>query len=129
LCAGSPPEAAVERRGFVIVPIPDVHASIGVLLSVISIPLILRKVPMNHLYGVRIPKAFISPGNWYEINAYGGKLLLGFGLFLIGFALIGRSAAPPPTSPWAPVWLVVPLLALVPLIARIVAFGRRLPDR
>ncbi|HQU34683.1 MAG TPA: SdpI family protein [Thermoanaerobaculaceae bacterium] len=112
-----------------IVPIPYVHAGIGVLLSVISVPLILRKVPMNHLYGVRIPKAFVSAENWYEINAYGGKLLFGFGVFLLAFAYFDRDAAPPPTSAWAPVWLVVPLAPLVLVIARITVFARRLPDR
>ncbi len=112
-----------------IVPIPYVHVGLGALIALISIPLVLRKVPMNHLYGVRIAKAFVSDENWYEINAYGGKLLLGFGLFLIAFAVIGRNAAPPPTSPWAPVWLVAPLLALAPVIARIYAFARRLPER
>ena len=112
-----------------IVPIPYVHAGVGVLMVVLAVPLIRRRVPMNHFYGVRIPKAFVSDENWYEINAYGGKLLLGFGLFLVAFAAVGWSAAPPPTSPWAPVWLVVPLLTLVPVIARIVAFARRLPDR
>ena len=112
-----------------IVPIPSVHAGIGALLSVIAIPLILRRVPMNHLYGVRIPKAFISSENWYEINAYGGKLLFGFGLFLLAVGWLGRDLAPPPTNPWAPVWLVVPLLGFVPVIARITAFARRLPDQ
>jgi len=113
----------------VIVPIPCVHAGIGLLTVLVSIPLVLRMVPMNHLYGVRIPKAFFSRENWYEINAYGGKLLLGFGLFLLAVGWLGRDLAPPPTSLWAPVWLVVPLLALVPVIARVNAFARRLPDR
>ena len=111
------------------VPIPYVHAGIGLLIAAVSIPLIARRVPMNHAYGIRVAKAFVSPENWYEINAYGGKLLFGFGAFLLLVAWLGRDLAPPPTSPWAPVWLVVPLLALVPLLARINAFARRLPDR
>jgi SdpI/YfhL protein family len=112
-----------------IVPIPTVHTGIGLLIALISVPLVLRKVPMNHAYGVRVPKAFVSDENWYEINAYGGKLLLGFGVFLVVVGWLGRDLAPPPTSPWAPVWLVVPLLVLVPVLGRVNAFARRLPDR
>ncbi len=112
-----------------IVPIPYVHAGIGVLTVLVSIPLVLRKVPMNHVYGIRLAKAFVSSDNWYEINAYGGKLLLGFGVFLLVVAYVGRDAAPPPTSPWAPVYMVVPLLALIPVLALVVAFARRLPGR
>jgi uncharacterized membrane protein len=111
------------------VPIPWVHAGVGLLTALVSIPLILRMVPMNHLYGIRVPKAFVSRDNWYAINAYGGKLLLGFGVLLLVVAYVGRDAAPPPTSPWAPVYMVVPLLALIPVLALVVVFARRLPDR
>jgi uncharacterized membrane protein len=84
---------------------------------------------MNHMYGVRIRKAFASDRNWYEINAFGGRLLLGFGLFLVAFGWLGPGFAPAPASLWAPVYLVVPLLLLAPIIVAINAFARRLPDR
>jgi hypothetical protein len=32
----------------------------GVLIFLLSLPMIYRKVPMNHFYGVRIPAAFES---------------------------------------------------------------------
>jgi hypothetical protein len=112
-----------------IVPIPYVHTGIGALSALLSIPLILRKVPMNHLYGIRVQKAFVSNHNWYELNAYGGKLLLAFGLFLLTFGYLGRDFAPDPTSLWAPVFLVVPLVAIIPVLMRINAFARRLPER
>jgi len=111
------------------VPIPYVHCGIGFVTTLVSIPLILRKIPMNHAYGIRIRKAFVSQRNWYEINAYGGKLLLVFGLFLLAFGWLGQGVAPPPTSPWAPVFMVLPLLAIVPVLALIIAFARRLPDK
>ncbi|HXH64737.1 MAG TPA: SdpI family protein [Mariprofundaceae bacterium] len=110
-----------------IVPIPDVHAGIGLATALVSLPLVMRLVPMNRFYGVRLPEAFASSRNWYEINAYGGRLLLAFGLFLIAFAYLANDIAPPPTSPWAPVFLLVPLLALIPVVARIRAYARRLP--
>ena len=84
---------------------------------------------MNRAYGVRVKRAFSSEHNWYELNAYGGKLLLCFGLFLLGFSFFGREFAPDPTSLWAPVFLVVPLLLIIPIAVLISAFARRLPDR
>jgi hypothetical protein len=41
---------------------------------------------------------------------------------------VGRAAAPSPTSIWAPVFMVVPLLGLVPVFVLIYAYGRRLPE-
>jgi hypothetical protein len=112
-----------------IVPIPYVHCGIGFLTALLSIPLVLQKVPMNRVYGVRIRKAFLSQHNWYEINAYGGKILLVFGLFVLVFGWFSLDFAPPPSSIWTPVFLVIPLLPIIPVIALINAFARRLPDR
>jgi hypothetical protein len=44
-----------------------------VLLFGLSLPLVLRKAPMNEFYGIRIPAAFESKQRWYDINAYGGR--------------------------------------------------------
>jgi len=54
----------------------------------VSIPLVKHKIKMNHLYGVRIKKAFESEDNWYKINAYGGKQLITWSIPMIpvGFA-------------------------------------------
>lgn len=112
-----------------LIPIPVVLFSMGLLIALVSVPLILRKIPMNHAYGIRLRKAFVSQRNWYELNVYGGRLLLAFGLGLMAFAVLTRHFAPPPTSPWAPVFLVLPLLAILPILALIGAHGRRLPDR
>lgn len=118
-----------KAREHMIIPVSDVHLGIGLAISVLSIPLILRWIPMNHVYGIRLPRAFVSTDNWYALNVYGGKWLLYYGLFLIAVGVLGRGAAPPPTSVWAPVFLVVPLLAIIPVLVRINAFARRLPDR
>jgi hypothetical protein len=112
-----------------IVPIPYVQMAMGVLTIVLSVPLIFGKIPMNRVYGIRVRKAFASLSNWYAINAYGGKVFLGFGLFLALFGYVGRDVAPPPTSIWAPLFLITPLLALVPAAVLISVFAGRLPDR
>jgi hypothetical protein len=112
-----------------IVPIPFVQRGIGVATSVLALPLIARWVPMNRVYGIRTRRAFVSADNWYAINAYGGKVLLGFGLFLVAFSYLGRSLAPPATSLWAPFFLIAPLLAIIPALRLIGAYARRLPER
>ena len=93
-----------------------VHCGFGILLTLMTLPLVLRKIPMNRAYGIRIAEAFASERHWYEINAYGGKLFLVFGILLTAFGLVFRDAAPPVTSLWSPVFIVGPLLlALVPV--------------
>jgi uncharacterized membrane protein len=42
----------------------------------LSLPLYLKKVQMNYLYGVRFQNSFQSDEAWYEINRYGGKQLM-----------------------------------------------------
>lgn len=111
------------------VPIPSVHLGMGCAAIMLSLPLILRKIPMNRVCGIRVRQAFASERNWYAINAYGGKWLLALGLQLIACGIFGRDLAPPPTSPWAPIYMIVPLLALVPMICFIQARARRLPER
>jgi hypothetical protein len=112
-----------------IVPIPYVHAGMGVLAVLLSLPLLFRIVPMNRIYGIRVPEAFVSERNWYQINSFGGFLITVFGLFLLGFSYFGRPYAPAPTSIWAPVFLAAPLVAIVPVVALIKYAARRLPDR
>ncbi len=64
----------------------------GGLLAALSIPLILRMVKPNYIYGFRVPKTLNNPQLWYEVNAYAGVRLLIAGIativVAIGFYLI-----------------------------------------
>lgn len=66
------------------------HIVIALVIIGVSIPLIKEKVPMNQMYGVRIPIAFESGENWYKVNRYGGKCLIAWSIpvLLIGLALL-----------------------------------------
>ena len=94
-------------------------------MAAVSIPLALRLVPMNRLYGVRIREAFESDERWYEINAFGGRLLVVYGLLLLGFAYATRDAAPPPRSAWSVAYVVGPLLPVFLVLAAVTAHARR----
>ena len=43
------------------------------LFILIAIPLVLRKVPPNHVYGFRTRATLTDDYNWYETNAYFGR--------------------------------------------------------
>lgn len=81
----------------------------GVLLIMGGIPLYLRRVPPNPLYGVRL-RATRDERIWYEINARAGRDLVVIGavyLCLLGFTTwFGQS--------WIPAFKVLgPLVVLI----------------
>ncbi len=51
----------------------------GILLSLISIPLIFGKIGPNPWYGFRVPKTQSNPEVWYPANTYAAKRL-----FIVG---------------------------------------------
>jgi len=46
------------------------------VFALIAIPLILRKVPRNPVYGFRTPTTLSNDFIWFETNAYYGRALL-----------------------------------------------------
>jgi hypothetical protein len=55
----------------------------GALYTGLAMPLARRRVKMNHSYGFRYREAFESEENWYEINAYGARLMVPWGVALV----------------------------------------------
>ena len=110
------------------IPPVQVHCGIGLVLAATSIPLVMRLVPMNRWYGIRTPKAFRSDRLWYDINAFGGMLLLIYGLLLAIFGIAAQNLAPSPTSVWMAVFVVGPILGVFPILFVINAYARKLPD-
>lgn len=115
----APPEARLILAGTFLL-----LALVGWLLT---LPLVRRRVPMNRLYGVRIPKAFTSEANWYAVNEYGGRQFLGY---FAALAAVGGLFGILPFAPdrWY-FWplLLAPLWLLVPVLWRVFAYARRLP--
>jgi uncharacterized membrane protein len=71
----------------------------GLLLIAAGIPLWLRRVPPNALYGVRFRSTLSDDRIWYEINALCGRDLVGIGAgylaLLTGAFVFGRSWSTP----------------------------------
>jgi hypothetical protein len=70
-------------------PIAIIHGVVALVAIGLSLPLLKRKVGPNPWYGVRIPESFKSTARWYEINEYGGRLMLGWGLAIVATSGIG----------------------------------------
>ena len=85
----------------------------GLVFFLISLPLIYRKVPMNSFYGVRVPAAFESKERWYEINAYGGRLLAIGSLVIVVVGIVGLFLPPEYGKPYALCAIPVVLLSVL----------------
>jgi uncharacterized membrane protein len=57
--------------------------AIGPLLIVLSIPLVLRWVPQNRIYGFRIPPTGRSKSVWYDANALCARHMILLGLLMV----------------------------------------------
>ncbi len=109
------------------VPIPYVQAAIGLVCVVIAVPMMLGYVGMNRYVGIRVTEALVSDGNWRRINAFGGRRLALFGVFLLAVSFLLRDSVPPPTSAWSPLVLIVSLMPLALVIRSIRRFAASLP--
>ena len=61
--------------------------ALGPVLLVLSIPLLLRWVPRNYVYGFRIAATLRSDAVWYEANARFARHTLALGLLMIALEL------------------------------------------
>jgi uncharacterized membrane protein len=73
-------------------------AVVGLLFIGLSIPLILKKVPPNWIYGCRTKKTLSDPILWYEANHIFGKdfFISGLLTFIASLAMLilGQDANP-----------------------------------
>jgi hypothetical protein len=90
-------------------PVALVHVLASSIVIGISVPLIRRKVPMNHFYGVRTAEAFASDAAWFDINEYGGRVLRAWGIVFAVTAAVGLFV---PRRDW----LTYDFASLVPIL-------------
>jgi hypothetical protein len=70
-----------------VVVIKILYVASGILLSVLSVPLILGRVPPNPLYGFRVASTLDNPDLWYAVNRYSGRRLLVVGILAVAGAV------------------------------------------
>jgi len=61
---------------------------VGLIQIGAAIPLLLRRVPPNHLYGLRVSETLSEEAVWYEANARSARDLLGVGVGTIVLAVV-----------------------------------------
>jgi uncharacterized membrane protein len=78
-------------------PVRLLFITICALIAVLSVPLALRLIKPNLIYGFRTPRTLSSPDIWYPANVFAGRALLlasvisGAGFWLAPAAILGRT--------------------------------------
>ncbi len=96
--------------------------AVSALLIVIAIPLALRRIPRNVLYGFRTRATLANDETWYEANAYFGRALIISTLCGTFVACVVYFAQP--LSPLAFLPVSVSLLAAPALVATVATLRR-----
>ena len=96
----------------------------GLVIFLLSLPLVYRKVPMNALYGVRIPPAFESEQRWYDINAYGGRQLARWSWLITAVGVAGFFVPPEHLHVYTIAGAGVVLLAILAPVIQILVWSR-----
>jgi len=79
----------------------------GLLLIAVSVPMMLRRVPPNDVYGLRVPATLQDEQVWYDANAASGRDMVLFGVIVVLFSLV------PPWFGWSVASHVLAWSALV----------------
>jgi uncharacterized membrane protein len=81
-------------------------AGVSVMLVLVAIPLLLRRIPPNAFYGLRVPATYADEWVWYEANALAARDMVALGVLLVVLALVlpvlGLKGGTPPLV-WAAV--------------------------
>ncbi|MBK8035907.1 MAG: protein kinase [Verrucomicrobiaceae bacterium] len=89
--------------------IPVLVTTSGVVMFLAALPLWMRLVPMNSLYGLRLSSTMISDDHWYDANAHAGRKLFEWSLAIIAAGVVGFFQLPRHQDdyPWAALALVI----------------------
>ncbi len=92
---------------------PVVLTTAGLVMFSVGLPLWLRLVPVNPIYGLRLPSIMATDERWYDANAFVGKHLFGWSLMVIGAGFAGFYQLPRHQDdyPWAALALLLASVA------------------
>lgn len=68
-------------------------ATLSFLVLIVALPLAIRKVPPNNVYGFRTPKTMSDRKIWFDANAYAGKAMCVAAIAMFSFAGVVRGLA------------------------------------
>ena len=98
---------------------------LSVLMALIAIPLVLRKVPRNVVYGYRTRATLADDATWYAANSHFGRGLLIASLFsAVGIGILYLAGLEPTAFLKASVAVLV-----VPLVVAMLATSRFIRSR
>jgi uncharacterized membrane protein len=96
-----------------------------VIVAALAVPLMLRLIPQNPIYGVRTERTLTQQSVWFEVNAFGGRaLLIAAGVAALVIMVYQGTWL---RSGWAQ--LAVFVLAIAAAIVATLVFERKLPRR
>ena len=98
----------------------------GLVIFLASLPLVYRKVPMNALYGVRIPRSMECEQRWYDINAYGGRQLARWSWLIIATGAAGFLIPQEHLLPYTLAGTAAILIATLVPVVQILIWSRKL---
>ena len=82
------------------------------VIAVTSIPLILKMVPPNHLYGFRTPSTLSNRKLWYRANTFAGWALLIAAVASVAL-IVGLDSGALPGVAFGAITFVLPLVVAV----------------
>lgn len=96
-----------------------------VIIAAAAVPLMLRLIPQNPIYGVRTERTLTQASAWFEVNAFGGRaLLIAAGVAALLIMVYQGTLL---RSGWAQ--LLVFLFAIGAAVTATFVFERKLPRR
>lgn len=96
-----------------------------VIVAVAAVPLMLRLIPPNPVYGMRTERTVTQAAAWFDVNAYAGRaLLVAMGVAALVIMLYQGTWL---RSGWAQVAVFV--LSIAAAVAATLLYERKLPSR
>lgn len=96
-----------------------------VIIAAVAVPLMLRLIPQNPIYGLRTERTLTQASVWFDVNAYGGRaLLIATGIAALLIMVYQGTWL---RAGWAQ--LLVFLLAIGGAVAATLVYERKLPRR
>ncbi len=108
--------------------IPTLGTVAGLLLFSVAVPLWLRLVPVNSIFGVRLPSTMRSESRWYEVNAVFGRHLFWWALLVTGAGVAGFYQLPRHQDAYAWGALSLVLVAVAGAILSMLVWIRHHPE-